>query len=103
MNHFRVSYRGPKSALGGRVRYALPELFLTSERTLVAATIEFEQGGRTYRVKSGTMDEWSVIGIKVARDYMSIEKDLLTGQSIFVSWGDVPVLRLVDEAENADE
>ena len=65
----------------------------------MAATIEFEQGGRTYRVTSGTMDQWSVIGIKVARGYMSIEKDLLTGQSIFVSWGDVPVLRLVDETE----
>jgi hypothetical protein len=69
---------------------------------MAAAIIEFEHFGRTYRVRSETMDRWDVIGIKVARDYMSIEKDLLTGESIFVAWSDVPILRLVEGAEGEE-
>jgi hypothetical protein len=57
--------------------------------------VEFESGGRTYRVEPPSLLRWEVSFVSLLRDKISLNIDLLTGDEIFVSWGDIAVLRQV--------
>jgi hypothetical protein len=58
--------------------------------------IEFEVGGRTYRVEHSLDNTYDVHGFNSLAKKVSIETDLDTEEKLFVSWGQIPVLRYID-------
>ncbi|TSE15681.1 hypothetical protein B1A87_006975 [Arthrobacter sp. KBS0703] len=59
--------------------------------------VEFDYGGRTFLVDS-RIPNWDLISIKVTTvGKVSLEKDLHTGDDIYVNWDQVGVLRRVSE------
>lgn len=62
----------------------------------MSVEVEFEHGGRTYRVAPG-LYKWDIYAISNLRENISLSTDLNTGEKILVSWGDIAVMRLVKE------
>jgi len=58
--------------------------------------IEFEVGGRTYRVEHSLDNTYDIHGFNSLTNQVSIETDLKTGEKLFVSWSQIPVLRYID-------
>jgi hypothetical protein len=56
--------------------------------------VEFEHGGRTYRVEPGVY-KWDVYALNALREKVSLNTDINTGEQIFVAWSEIAVLRLV--------
>jgi hypothetical protein len=58
--------------------------------------IEFEIGNRTYRVEHSLDNTYDIHGFNSLSNKVSIETDLDTGESLFVNWSQIPVLRFTD-------
>jgi hypothetical protein len=68
-------------------------------RGLVALRIEFDYAGRTYTVESPSIQMWNVYQLGGMNDKMTIETDVHTGRKIFVTWGQVGVIRLLSPVD----
>ncbi|HEV7655711.1 MAG TPA: hypothetical protein VGP36_13405 [Mycobacteriales bacterium] len=62
--------------------------------------IEFEHHGRTYQVESQSITMWNVHRVAEMNGSMTLETDLLTGDRLFVTWGQVGVLRLLSKVND---
>jgi hypothetical protein len=58
--------------------------------------IEFEIEGRTYRVNKNLDNTYDIHGFNSLTSKVSVETDLFSGEQVFVSWGQIPVLRFKD-------
>jgi hypothetical protein len=61
--------------------------------------IEFEIGQRTYRIIKSLDNSYDIHGFNSLTSKVSIETDLNSGSAVFISWGQIPVLRFKDAAE----
>lgn len=59
------------------------------------AVVEFDHQGHTYRVDFPHYQSDNVHSLNLIRDNITISTDLVTNKNIFVSWGDLPVLRII--------
>jgi hypothetical protein len=62
--------------------------------------VEFEQSGHTYRVASQSITMWNVHRLAEMNNTMTLETDLLTGERLFVTWGQLGVVRLVSKVND---
>ncbi len=62
--------------------------------------IEFEIGARTYRVQTSLDNTYDIHGFNSLTKKVSIETDLNSGEQLFVSWGQIPVIRYIDAPDS---
>ena len=62
--------------------------------------IEFEISDRTYRVRTNLDNTYDIHGFNSLSNKVSIETDLNTGEKLFISWGQIPVLRFIDAPDD---
>jgi len=65
----------------------------------VALRIEFDYAGRTYTVESPSIQMWNVHMLARLNDKMTVETDVHTGRKVFVTWGQVGVIRLLSAVD----
>lgn len=61
--------------------------------------IEFEDGNRTYRIAKMLDNTYDIHGFNSLTQQVSIDTDLNTGETIFVNWSNVAVLRFKDAGD----
>jgi hypothetical protein len=59
------------------------------------AVVEFDYNGRTYRVDLPHYDSSSIHSINLIRDKITLSKDILTDETIFVDWSSIAIMRIV--------
>ena len=59
------------------------------------AVVEFDHQGQTYRVDIGVYKSDNIHSLNLIRDQITLSTDLISNKKILVSWGDIPVLRIV--------
>jgi hypothetical protein len=62
--------------------------------------IEFEIGERTYRIRTSLDNTYDIHGFNSLRNKVSIETDLNTGERLFISWDQIPVIRYTDAPDD---
>jgi hypothetical protein len=62
--------------------------------------VEFDVGGRTYRIRIHLQNVYDVHGFNSMREQVGIYDDLISGEQIFVAWEKVPVLRFTDAPDD---
>lgn len=59
------------------------------------AVVEFDVHGRTYQVDLAHLQSDNVHSLNLIRDSVTISTDLKTNQKVFISWADIPVMRII--------
>jgi len=59
------------------------------------AVVEFDYHDRTYRVELPHYDSNNIHSINLIRDKVTLSKDVLTGQQIFVDWSQIAIMRIL--------
>jgi hypothetical protein len=59
------------------------------------AVVEFDYYERTYRVELPQYDSNNIHSINLIRDQVTLSKDVLTGQKIFVDWSQIAIMRVL--------
>jgi hypothetical protein len=62
--------------------------------------IEFEIGNRAYCVRTSLDNTYDIHGFNSLAKKVSIETDLKSGEKLFISWGQIPVLRFIDAPDD---
>jgi hypothetical protein len=65
--------------------------------------IEFEVGDRTYRIIKSLSNTYDIHGFNALNGQVSIQTDVLTGEKLFVTWSQIPLLRFKDAPDDAVE
>lgn len=64
--------------------------------------IEFEVSNRTYRIRTHLNNTYDIHGFNSLRDKVSIHTDEISGETLFVSWSLIPVMRYIDVEDGAE-
>ena len=59
------------------------------------AVVQFDYHGRTYQVDLPQYDSNNIHSINLVRDNITLSKDTLTGDRIFVDWSQISVMRII--------
>jgi hypothetical protein len=59
------------------------------------AVVEFDHGGRTYRVDFPHYDSNNIHSINLIRDKITLSEDTLTGDRMLVDWSQIPLMRII--------
>jgi hypothetical protein len=59
------------------------------------AVVEFDYYDRTYRVELPQYDSNNIHSINLIRSKVTLSKDVLTGQEIFVDWSQIAIMRIL--------
>ena len=69
----------------------------------ITKEIEFEAGGRSYRVITSLDNTYDIHGFNSLTEQVRIHTDLNTGERIFVQWKNVAVLRFKDASSDGED
>jgi hypothetical protein len=59
------------------------------------AVVEFDYGGRGYRVDISPYDTTNIHSINLIRSKITLSDDIITGERILVDWSQIAILRIL--------